>query len=36
MGVINTDNNEIETLLNEYVKNRNISKKSVDKIAKRC
>ena len=32
MGVINTDNNEIETLLNEYVKNRNISKKSVDKI----
>ena len=36
MGVINTDNNEIETLLNEYVKNRNISKKSVDKIVKRC
>ena len=26
----------IETLLNEYVKNRNISKKSVDKNTKRC
>ena len=35
-GVINTDNNEIETLLNEYVKNKNISKKSVDKNTERC
>ena len=34
MGVINTDNNEIETLLNEYVKNRNISKKVLTRIQK--
>ena len=32
MGVINTDNKEIETLLNEYVKNKNISKKVLTRI----
>lgn len=34
MGVINTDNKEIETLLNEYVKNKNISKKVLTRCQK--